>query len=61
MKKNKIELLITVVLSVLAWAYFYLFSKKLDGIETVLVVGVIFLIVFIVGFIVRKFLKNEEK
>lgn len=61
MKKNKIELLITVVLSVLAWAYFYLFSKKLDGIETVLVVGVIFLIVFIVGFIVRKFFKNEEK
>ncbi|RIH65513.1 hypothetical protein D1164_10370 [Mariniphaga sediminis] len=61
MKKNKIELLITVVLSVLAWVYFYLFSKKLDGIETVLVVGVIFLIVFIVGFIVRKFFKNEEK
>lgn len=62
MKKFKIELLITFVLSVAAWMYFYLFSKKLDGTETILIVGVIFLIVFVIGLIIRKaFVKDEKK
>jgi len=61
MKKLKVELLITFLLSVLAWMYFYLFSKKLDGTETILVVGVIFLIVFISGLIIRKVFVKDEK
>lgn len=62
MKKFKIELLITFILSVVAWMYFYLFSKKLDETETILIVGVIFLIVFVIGLITRKaFAKDEKK
>jgi uncharacterized BrkB/YihY/UPF0761 family membrane protein len=61
MKKLKIELLITFILSVLAWMYFYLFSKKLDGVETILVAGVIFLVVFIVGLIIRKIYTKDGK
>ncbi|MEN8123306.1 MAG: hypothetical protein ABFS35_23415 [Bacteroidota bacterium] len=62
MKKRKIELLVTVIISVLIWAYFFTFSVPLRKIDTILVVGCVFIIVYLVGLLIRKiFNKNEKK
>ena len=60
-KKRKIEILVSFILSLLAWIYFAVYSKKLDGYETIFVTGVILLMVFTVGFVIRKYSKKNEK
>jgi len=60
-KKRKIEISVSFILSLLAWIYFAVYSKKLDGYETIFVTGVILLMVFTVGFVIRKYSKKNEK
>jgi len=61
LKVRKTEILISAILSILIWIYFAVYSKKLDGSETIFVTGVILLLVFSIGQIIRKTKKEDDK
>lgn len=63
MKKNKIEIIIVIILSLLIWIYFKNTTIALDGKETTVVVGFVLLLVFSISYIIKKIRrkKNVEK
>ncbi len=58
MKKLKLDIIITLILSILVWVYFYLTSIPLKSYETIFIVGVIFALVYLIHFIIRKLKKK---
>ena len=62
MKKRKVEILITAFLSLFIWMYYYLNSIPLTRGETILIVGVVLVITFSIGSIIKsKSKKKDEK
>ena len=61
MKKRKVEILVTVILSLGVWIYFYLKSIPLTSSETILVVGVIFLIAYIIWIFIKFITKKQDE
>jgi len=59
MKKRKIEIAITILISLSLWVYFYMNSEPLERMETIVVVGVIFVVVFLTSYIIRKLKKSK--